>query len=380
MSNDKQYLSNIVYLRGIMILFVVLGHALTIFVGNYAGHTMINSSIGSCLRAIIYSFHMPVFMAISGFLYYFEVQKVKSTLDSVRGLRKNSLSSLSPLNKFFNEYSNFVLKKTKRLLVPFVIVLYLWRKPLFLFSTSAFSISSIFSVSSIFSGMNILQTAKTYLSFSTTGALWFLYVLFIIFLFQRLFLNVIWKSDTTILTWFCVFGLVSIAAYLFSGPIHHVMLHNAYFYTGAVIHRFSKDKLSDNTDNSYFLTLHSIYSHSIYYTSAVIAIIGTVIIVFVQPTGLLGSLIAFITAVADILCAFCISKKCEHIFAKPVSFISDLSMGIYLFHEPLIIALGSRIPKNIGGGTSDLFYTNRSFPINYAYITTKEAKIGFYSW
>ena len=359
MSNDKQYLSNIVYLRGIMILFVVLGHALTIFVGDYAGHKMINSSLGSCLRAIIYSFHMPVFMAISGFLYYFEVQKVKSTLDSVRCLRKNSLSSLSPLNKFFNEYSNFVLKKTKRLLVPFVIVLYLWRKPLCLFSTSAFSISSIFSissnfsVSSIFSGMNILQTAKTYLSFSTTGALWFLYVLFIIFLFQRLFLNVIWKSDTTILTWFCVFGLVSIAAYLFSGPIHHVMLHNAYFYTGAVIHRFSKDKLSDNTDsvdntdNSYFLTLHSIYSHSIYYTSAVIAIIGTVIIVFVQPTGLLGSLIAFITAVADILCAFCISKKCEHIFAKPVSFISDLSMGIYLFHEPLIIALGSRIPKRV---------------------------------
>ena len=84
MSYEKP-LKNIVHLRGIMALFVVVGHAMTIFVGNYAGHQMIESFWGRTVRTVIYSFHMPVFMAISGFLFYNEVLRIndKNTFDGI---------------------------------------------------------------------------------------------------------------------------------------------------------------------------------------------------------------------------------------------------------------------------------------------------------
>jgi fucose 4-O-acetylase-like acetyltransferase len=52
-----------------MILIVVLGHASSIFAGNYAGHNQVESLIGETVHNIIYTFHMAVFMAISGYLF-----------------------------------------------------------------------------------------------------------------------------------------------------------------------------------------------------------------------------------------------------------------------------------------------------------------------
>ncbi len=303
MMEEKRYLNNIIYIRGIMILFVVIGHALSICVDNYAGHQVIESTIGSGIRTIIYSFHMPVYMAISGYLFYFEVEK-------------------SLTKKLFNGYGRFIWKKTKRLIIPFIFVMYLWRKPL-LFLTDI----------SAWDGLSPLQILTSYLSISTTGALWFLYVLFIIFIGQRLLVKVIWTSDKRVCIWLWIFSLTSIMAYRFSGPIHHVMLYTVYFFLGTLIHKYQ-----NRSKKQIFSILE------------VTAVIGTVVLLFIKPTGVVDSLIRFVTAVSDIYLILNLSDKYTVNLCKPISLISDLSMGIYLFHEPLILAVGSQLPNQVRGG------------------------------
>lgn len=307
--NDKKtYLNHIVHLRGIMVLFVVLGHALTIFVSDYAGHKMIESAFGSTLRTIIYSFHMPVFMAISGYLFFFEVQKDLN-------------------NSLFDGFGKFAIKKAKRLLVPFILILYFWRKPLFFLADPT-----------IYDGMTVPQVIKNYLSVTTTGALWFLYVLFALFIFNRLFVKIIWNSNKSIFICLVIFSFASVLSYKFSGPIHHVMLYNIYFMLGSVIHKF------ENKFKKWFLPAF-----------VLLTIVGTASIIFIKSDGLIKSLITFVTASSDVYISFALSRKFEHFLMKPISVISNLSMGIYLFHEPIIISIGSRLP-DVRGGTLILIF------------------------
>ena len=327
MSSSKNYLDNIAHLRGVMIIFVILGHALSIYVGNYAGHEMVESSVGGGLRAVIYSFHMPIFMAISGFLYYFEVKRAvdKKTMDG---------------------YGIFVLKKARRLLIPFVIVLYLWRKPLFFLADTK-----------VYEGLTAAQIVRSYLSVGTTGALWFLYVLFAIFVVQRLFANIIWKSDRTVLVWLFVFASLNVASVYFSGPIQHVMLYNYYFFLGTFIHKY-QEKFIANQKKWLILT-------------GIIGLIGTVGLLAMTLSGVLGSLYSMFLATADIIFAVLISNKAKNVAAKVIRPISDWSMGIYLFHEPLIVAVGSKLPE-MGGTARIKFFDNRTRFIDINdHITTK---------
>lgn len=185
---------------------------------------------------------------------------------------------------------------------------------------------------SAYDGMSAILKLQAFLSIRTTGALWFLYVLFIIFVVQRLLIKAIWKSNKIVLTWICAFVAVNIASYKFSGPVHHVMLYNFYFFLGVLIHRCQK-----NSVKSPFLL------------SGVAATVGTVILILIQPIGIIDSIVRLITASAYVYLAFGLSKKCENVFCKPFYVTSDLSMGIYLFHEPLIVAIGSKLPGEMRG-------------------------------
>lgn len=298
MSQKRQYLNSITLLRGLMIILVVFSHALTIFESDYAGHGMIDSQLGRNIRIIIYSFHMPVFMAISGYLFYFEILKCidKKVLDG-----------------FFI----FVVKKFKRLMIPFFTVMYLWRKPLFLLANRAEVADQSFS-----------QIIKSYLMFGTTGGLWFLYVLFALFIGHRLFVQFIWKSNTSIVIFSVLFVLMNIASCYFSGPIHHALMYNLYFFLGAVFHKY-QNKIKDNK--------------FIYAFPVCLFIIANIMIV-IGFDGIIDSIMHFIAATAAVFLSFIISDKLKDKKSKLLLFASDLSMGIYLFHEPIIVALGGLIP------------------------------------
>jgi len=94
---------NITLLRTIAILLVVIGHITFVFTGSWVFKMPENPSIVIILCKLIYTFHMPVFISISGYLFYYTI------------IEKNS-------NILLKEY---IIKKLKRLIIPFCTVLIL---------------------------------------------------------------------------------------------------------------------------------------------------------------------------------------------------------------------------------------------------------------
>lgn len=85
--------------KGVAISLVLIGHSIQ-------GACTIENS--DCFENIffktIYSFHVPLFMLISGYLFYYSHKKAKSTLPI---LKKRILSFLPPILTF-NNYSHNV--------------------------------------------------------------------------------------------------------------------------------------------------------------------------------------------------------------------------------------------------------------------------------
>ena len=155
---------------------------------------------------------------------------------------------------------------------------------------------------------------------------------------------------------------MSIFANRFSGPIHHFMLYNTYFYAGAVLHRY-ENRLSEK-----FLPV-----------ALAISSICTIYMLINNSTiGLINAINIYIVAIVDIYIAFELSKKLVHTLSSLICYFSDKSMGIYLFHEPLILALGSKLPENWGGVR--LVFSFMCIGLSLSIITTlliRKLKLGF---
>lgn len=139
----KKYYEKIDVLRGFAILLVVLGHALD-------QANILTDSVEWCnnLHAFIYSFHMPLFFAISGFCVF-------------------SISN----------YAQFVKKKVRYILLPYIV-----------FNVIIIPLRMLLPQFSLVSN-GIKDTIVSILLYG--GETWFLYVLFIIFLIAPLLIKII---------------------------------------------------------------------------------------------------------------------------------------------------------------------------------------------
>ena len=86
-------------IKVIAIILVVLAHITRMYTGEGVVNPLNESLILNYLTKFIYSFHMPLFVAVSGAIYYYV--KVK-------------------LNKY-NDNKIFVKNKAKRLLIPYMV-------------------------------------------------------------------------------------------------------------------------------------------------------------------------------------------------------------------------------------------------------------------
>ena len=310
---DKQQYNNIVWIRGITSLIVVLGHALSDVIREMpaviqeGGTPNLTYQVMIALNAFIYTFHMPLFMSVSGFLFFKEIRKLKE-YTYTEGAYATEIK----------DFRSFVVKKFYRLMIPFLIVMYFWRKPIMIF----------------ISGWNnpdgsMLQKLREYITFSTTGALWYLYVLFAIFIFQKMFIKLIWRNGKTAVASFIIFAVMNYAGSFLSGPIHHFMVYNFFFFIGCVIHRYW-EKINERKN------LGIIFAISLVFTATIIC--DTLELVFVATP--LKNGMNLVVAVADILLVYKLTGGIqEKSVPKKVLFLDNVSMGSYLFHGPIILAI-----------------------------------------
>lgn len=144
----KEKIGVIVIIRVFAILSVVLGHAIVAYSGSWTTYTMAESSnFLKYLYKYISIYQMPLFMSVSGYLFYY--------LKSEKGK--------------YQEYGTFILAKAKRLLKPFFMIGILWVVPLHL------------NFDPNFKDFSYLEGVVGVLTNRIATNLWFLPTLFVIF-------------------------------------------------------------------------------------------------------------------------------------------------------------------------------------------------------
>lgn len=182
------------YIKVFACILVVLGHLLqSLQKAGIDNHELVTNFI----IWFIYLFHMPLFMAASGFLYS-KVEKINSKKD----------------------YKNFVIKKLVNLGVPYLTfyIIYLVINVIF-----AKSVNSPKGMKELIGILN-----------NPMSPYWFLYALFSIFLVTPILEKICRNNKKSVLFIFLALKIIS----LFYTPklylIKSIMQNGLYFYLGAV--------------------------------------------------------------------------------------------------------------------------------------------------
>lgn len=299
-SNKTKKLLNISLLQALGILCVLLGHSVHIFssFGWYFHQAPINTTC-NIIHHIIYSFHMPLFIFLSGYLFY----KMKfDNFDIVK----------------------YIFKRIKRLIVPFFAVGFLYYIPMFRLLSPE--------------NRSLVHLIKDFVTLNFCGPFWFLISLFFISLtvisFTETRLN---KIPAPIIA----ISLIGLNLLKISGipfAIQCVPKLAIYFYLGYLIVKYEK----------------SIYSYFI--NNKIAMIIATIIWVGLEVfkyKNFDNIYLTLITASISIFVLFAFSVHITNKF-KNIStscFVQTLSTNmlfIYLLQEPIMFSLLKAMNWGIG--------------------------------
>lgn len=209
-ARNREKLSDVIWLaKGIGIILVVVGHC-SIPGGQPA--------FWSVSREIIYSFHMPLFFCISGWLY---------------GLSGNLINTIG-------DYWNFIGKKFNRLIVPYV-------------SITILLLSAKYIAGSFFTLQHpITHDFYKYIILNPSGGfatlLWFIYALFMIFLLYPIFKYLLRNE------WLILFVALALAFVPFPEAfcLNSVFHHLPFFAIG--LHASNYDLFGKSTAPALFLS------------------------------------------------------------------------------------------------------------------------------
>ena len=280
MKNNKIIFINI--LQAFAILTVFLGHALRIYhSGGWYFHKGETVLICDIIDKFIYSFHMPLFVFLSGYLFFANFDKIKN----------------------LNEY---ILKRIKRLLLPFLTVGLFYVIPL------------ICIVNPL--DKDIVFYYKNFLNLKFCWHLWFLPMLFIVnSIFAILFINAKTINKFIILPILIILNLIQI-----QGPqscIYTVPTYLIYFYLGCIFFEYRK----------------FIQEKILKYTGAIaLLMIALETCLYFNPSN---SVLKLISATSMILLSYLISfKLSKYNFGSGfiISYLSKNLFILYLLHEPIM--------------------------------------------
>lgn len=281
MTRKKEHISYIDIAKGIAITAVVLGHC---FPENfYSGDSAVLDSIAEWIYNFCYMWHMPVFFYLSGMLFF-------STWVS-----KN--------------YKKIALK-AKRLLIPYFTFSLLYI-PLRLFMSQY--------ANSSYSGY-----WKILFGISPNGGVWFLYVLFV-FMLITLFII---KNEKMLLSMTLLLSIANIAVNSGLNIEYSVLKYTLvfFFYWGMGI-------LSEGCLKNLFEKVMSSKKGMV-----IIAILFSMIYLIRQIFNFLS--INIVGGMLGIILVLYLSRRVpsEMLIGIIFSYFGRMSMSIYLFHGPILVA------------------------------------------
>lgn len=292
----------IVKLRFLAILIVVFGHSIIIYDPNWQVYATTNVvNLLMYIKHLINTFQMPLFIFISGFCFGYS-------------LKKHRINRLS-------DSIHFIVEKFKRLIVPFFFIAIFWMLPI-----------RIMCRYPSWKSITIFSILKQLILGIDSGHLWFLPTLFIIFILSILFyprIN-IEKQNIIILVFLFVVSVFSnkLPSVFFIKNISYGLY---WFYLGFIFCNY-KHKI-----NNLFKDERTILALVIINFLILLAIV-----LYFKENLLITMFTEFFVSSLIILLYFLVSACRTSVF---VNLISKYSMGIYLFHSPLIYFVYSYYPN-----------------------------------
>lgn len=286
--------NKIANLRVFAILTVVLGHSIILYSNSWDLYTTIyNSSFLNNLKKIVNFYEMPLFFSLAGYLFYYTCLKKR-------------------------KITNFVKDKFSRLIIPFAFVSLLWVIPLkMILEVPGFTILNYFELA-----------FKNVLLLSSTGHLWFLITLFLIFLIYFIIDKIfdLTKTNTrgkivdisiVFITLLIVLNYTFFKEIIFQTAFLRVFAYLFWFYLGFLLCKYFALGKNENT-------------HKMWWVSYLALFTGALIIYKLDHSGIIINFLVKLTPV--ILFYLIIPPKTN----KFIQYLERNSLGMYLFHSPLI--------------------------------------------
>lgn len=270
MKNNK-----IVNIRALAILIVVLGHSIILYSKGWGFYQSIyNVPFLDKLKNFINIIQMPLFFSISGFLFYYSLNKK-------------------------SKFKNFLIKKSKRLLIPFIIIGICWMIPIKLLVHYAG-----------YQDLSFLKIIGTLFLGTDSGHLWYLPTLFIIFIIVFIMKKILDKKyDIIIAIILLIISYISMHLNIYP-YLNQALYYLYYFYIGFLINKYQ----TKNINIYHFLG---------------ITISSFILLITFNNIKLLE----YIFTTLFIFLIYQIISNKEN---KIIQTISENSYGIYLIHSPLI--------------------------------------------
>lgn len=222
--NNKLEFINFLYVIGA--LLVVLGHSTANYLGNWGAPNLLESNSAIIVHDYIYTFHMPLFFAISGYVYKFNLDKGK-----------------------YKDFIPFVSQKARRLLVPYIII-------------GLFYVSPIKLVLGDYTINNFLKSILINIGLAAgPSQLWYLFSLFNIFVIFY-FLNKYFFSGNNKRRNHLIFLLifVSFTTFINTGlsvfQIEATLNNLLFFHIGYLLCNFQSEHANVGIKTVMFLCLH----------------------------------------------------------------------------------------------------------------------------
>lgn len=286
-----QYNEDLDFLKGIGIVFVVLGHCFTsAIVEKYP-------TIEMC-KLIIYTFHMPLFFIVSGYL---------------QGLKPYKLKKLKKIS----------LHQTRKLLLPYLvwsILLYV-----FYFFINKLSVGTIPEDITL-NPFKLLLNIFTY-KVVTGNVLWFVYILFLISVVSYFIHCLISRKSVSVMFVILVAAIGFIANSYMQEDLFIIKRFAVmwiYYEIGVFIGKYVKDV---SFKASWYLNLG-------FAALYVLLFIG-----FVNIGGTCGMILNILCALTAVFIFYSLSKYNNSWAYRILSYIGKRTLYIYYLHNPYIVLI-----------------------------------------